>query len=74
MHWLNEKDIYVANMDKIESEWDFICCNIGLKAKLPVSNTTPKDGYKLDDDAKKLVEMYYAEDFEYYERLCKTMN
>jgi len=72
MDWLNEKDVYIANMDNIEKEWDFICYNIGLKAKLPVSNTTPKDGYKLDDDAKKLVEMYYAEDFEYYERLCKT--
>lgn len=69
--WLDEKLDFIANMDKIERDWNFIKEKLGIdmSLKLPRSNTTNSKDWKLDYDSKMLFNIFYKEDIEFYDKL-----
>ena len=69
--WQDEKLDFIANMDKIKRDWNFIKekLNIETSLKLPHSNTTNSKEWKLDYDSKLLLNIFYKEDLELYDKL-----
>ena len=69
--WQDEKLDFIANMDKVERDWNFIKEKIGIdmSLKLPHSNTTDSKNWKLDYDSKLLLNIFYKDDLEFYDKL-----
>ena len=69
--WQDEKLDFIANMDKIDRDWNFIKDKLGIEAslKLPNSNKTNSKNWKLDYDSKMLLNIFYKEDIKFYDNL-----
>ena len=69
--WQDEKLDFIANMDKVERDWNFIKEKIGIdmSLKLPHSNITDSKNWKLDHDSKLLLNIFYKDDLEFYDKL-----
>jgi len=65
--WLDE-DIWVGDLKNIEEDWKYVCSKIGVNVPLPKSNASDSDWWALDKEAEALLNMYYKEDFEFYEK------
>lgn len=67
--WLDEEDIFVGSMDRIQEDWQYVCDKILLHVPLPITNKSKSQEWVLDDDVKQLIKTYYKEDIEYYNSL-----
>ena len=69
--WQDEKLDFIGDMDKIDRDWNFIKDKLGIEAslKLPNSNKTNSKNWKLDYDSKMLLNIFYKEDIEFYDKL-----
>jgi len=69
VEWIDEDDIFVGSMDRLQEDWQYICNKIGLGAELPMTNRSGKEGWRLDEEVKELIKIYYKEDTNYYNSL-----
>ena len=69
--WQDEKLDFIGDMDKIDRDWNFIKDKLGIdkSLKLPHSNKTNSKEWKLDHDSKILLNIFYKEDIEFYDKL-----
>ena len=69
--WQDEKLDFIGDMDKIDRDWTFIKDKLGIdkSLKLPHSNKTNSKEWKLDYDSKILLNIFYKEDIEFYDKL-----
>tara|TARA_B100001093_G_scaffold48995_1_gene41595 strand:- start:1701 stop:2321 length:621 start_codon:yes stop_codon:yes gene_type:complete len=69
--WQDEKLDFIGNMDKIKRDWNFIKEKIGINEslKLPHTNATNSKDWKLDYDSKLLLNIFYKDDLEFYDKL-----
>ena len=69
VEWIDEDDIFVGSMDRLQDDWKYICDKVGLDADLPMTNRSGKEGWILDEEVKDLIKIYYKDDINYYNSL-----